>query len=326
MIVPDYWAEARKQHREKNKQVTVRRFGGATLNQAEAEAMAESRVADALMRILSGEKLPRQENKTAYNGAFGVPIREEVLFRQGEEVITRNSYGAHCLNTPRVLFADVDFALERSGRVALVTCALLTAVAGVAGLHYGRWPLVIVLLLISFSVVPPVIARLARTSQAAREKAERSARERVEQFVKQHSEWNLKIYETPAGLRLLATHRPFDPAEAEVKQFFEAVGTDPVYVQMCTNQKCFRARLTAKPWRIGISQHMRPRPGTWPVHPDRLPFRQQWVEHYEKVAAGFAACRFTESLGSGLIHDDLRGVVELHDRESRANESGLTMA
>lgn len=45
----------------------------------------------------------------AYNGAQGVPIREEVLERHGDTVITRNGYGAKCLNTPDVLFADVDF-------------------------------------------------------------------------------------------------------------------------------------------------------------------------------------------------------------------------
>jgi hypothetical protein len=38
-----------------------------------------------------------------YNGAAGVPIREEIVGRHGETVITRNSYGARCLNMPNVL-------------------------------------------------------------------------------------------------------------------------------------------------------------------------------------------------------------------------------
>ena len=111
MIVPEYWAEARfQQPRGKGqKQITVRRFGWSNDSQAEAEQMAGRRAQDGLKRIAAGESLFRREPKIPYNGAEGVPIREEVLSRQDDVVITRNSYGAHCLNTPDVLFADIDF-------------------------------------------------------------------------------------------------------------------------------------------------------------------------------------------------------------------------
>ena len=42
-----------------------------------------------------------------------VEVRE-IVSRHGETVITRNSYGALCLNTPNALFADVDYALTAS--------------------------------------------------------------------------------------------------------------------------------------------------------------------------------------------------------------------
>ena len=118
---------------------------------------------------------------------------------------------------------------------------------------------------------------------------------------------------TPSGLRLLATHRPFDVSEPEVLEFFSAVGADPVYVRMCINQQCFRARLTAKPWRIGIAGHMRPRPGVWPVASERMPVRREWVARYEQAASAFAACRYLDSQGSGVVHEDIRNVIELHD-------------
>src|SRR5262245_4963295 len=108
MIVPTFWAEGRIQHRHAGRQVTVRRFGWSDESQAEAQANADSRAREALDRILTGEKLPRREPKVAYNGAQGVPIREEIVARHREIVLTRNSYGALCLNTPNVLFADVD--------------------------------------------------------------------------------------------------------------------------------------------------------------------------------------------------------------------------
>ena len=101
MIIPNFWAETRKQHRDAKRQVTIRRFGWSDVSEEEARSMAEARAAEALHKVLAGEKLGRREPKVAYNGASGVPIREEVLARHGEEVITRNSYGAHCLNSPR---------------------------------------------------------------------------------------------------------------------------------------------------------------------------------------------------------------------------------
>jgi hypothetical protein len=48
---------------------------------------------------------------TGWNG--GTPIREEVLERRDESVMTRNSYGAHCLNTENVAIADIDFPPQK---------------------------------------------------------------------------------------------------------------------------------------------------------------------------------------------------------------------
>jgi hypothetical protein len=325
MIVPDYWAEARKQHREAGKQVTVRRFGWSTVSQADALEMAEARVADALSRILSGEALARREPKTAYNGASGVPIREEVLSRHGEEVITRNSYGAHCLNTPEALFADIDFLSSIRCRTMLAMLALLVTLSGFVGFSQN-WKLGGGLIVLSLLLAAPLGSLATRVATAVQGGPDRIARRRIRKFLARHPAWNLRLYKTPAGLRLLATHQPFESSAAEVQEFFAAIGTDPVYVRMCLNQQCFRARLTAKPWRIGVSAHMRPRPGVWPVDPDRLHLRNQWVAEYEKRASRFAACHFLESIGSGVVHERIREVIELHDRESRAQRRELSIA
>ena len=69
MIVPDHWAEARRQHRARGRQVTVRRFGWSETDPAAAQAMADARADEALARVLAGEKLARREPKRAYNGA-----------------------------------------------------------------------------------------------------------------------------------------------------------------------------------------------------------------------------------------------------------------
>lgn len=326
MIIPDYWAEAHSQHKAKGKQITVKRFGWSNTSTADAQAMAQTRADEALRRIQIGESLNRWESKAAYNGAHGVPIREEVLSRHGETVITRNSYGAHCLNTPDVLFADIDFTSKPSRRTTLWSFVALLATALISGwLMHSKFTALagaIASLLLASSLATVVHA----LTVALRGGRESIARQRLASFLANHASWAVRVYRTPAGLRLLATHQTFAADSAEVQTFFAAIGTDPLYVRMCINQRCFRARLTAKPWRIGIAAHMRPRPGIWPVHPERMPVRQAWVEQYEAKARQFSACRFVESLGSGVEHIDVMPVVELHDRESRALLAEATIA
>ena len=104
------------------------------------------------------------------------------------------------------------------------------------------------------------------------------------------------------------------------------VGADENYVRMCLNQNCFRARLSGKPWRMGLTGRIRPRSGTWPVSPEQMPARQDWIARYESQAASYAACRYLETLGSGFIHHELQAVVALHDEESRALRQGLPLA
>src|SRR5436305_1374661 len=106
MIVPEYWAEARREVRHNRKQLIVRRFGWSDESVAAAQAHADARAQDALHAIADGQALPRSERRTNY-GVDGVPIREQIVERHGDIVLTRNSYGALCLNTPDVLFADI---------------------------------------------------------------------------------------------------------------------------------------------------------------------------------------------------------------------------
>ena len=318
MIGPDYWAEARRQHKTSGKQVTVRRHGWSMSSQADAQLMAEARADEALQRIVAGEQLERRELKVAYNGAAGIPIREEVLARHGEVVITRNSYGAHCLNSPSALFAAIDFTAEQGFKPALIAFVVLSVASVAIGMTLQSWGITFGLLFASLAAAAPLASLFARLVGLARGGSERIALERIASFVSANPTWNLRLYRTPAGYRVLATHRPFEATSEEVQHFFTKVSADPVYARMCTNQNCFRARLTAKPWRIGMSEHMRPRPGVWPVRSESIAVRNQWIAGYEAKASAFAACRYVESIGSGVVHESLKSVVDLHDRESQA--------
>lgn len=288
--------------------------------------MAEERADEALRRLVAGEKLTRRERKVAYNGADGVPIREEVLARHGEEVISRNAYGAHCLNSSRLLIADIDHDRPGGAREFWTVWAVALALSLGAGVWLASVKWAVIVGVAALVVGFPLMRMLKWLTTAARGGKEAVARKRLAAFLAKRPDWNVRLYGTPAGLRFIATHRTFDALEPEVFAFFDQVGADPLYVRMCTNQRCFRARLTAKPWRIGISDHMRPRPGVWPVEPERRARRDTWIAAYEARATGFAARRYIESLGSGRIAMELEEAVKLHDSLCRAERSDLPMA
>ncbi len=321
MIVPRYWAESRcHQPRKKDqKQTTVRRFGWSDASQEDAQKMADLRAAEALRQIQSGAKLERREPKVGYNGAEGTPIREEILATHGDTVITRNSYGAHCLNTPDVLFADVDF---KSPARDTLGCGLTLALAA-AGIAAGLLTHSRTIGFVAFFAalfIGPTIAKLLQLRADRRKSGEaQMTRSKIESALKPFPGWRVRLYQTPAGFRLVATHRLFKPDEPDVVRFFNALGADPVYVQMCQRQKCFRARVSPKPWRIGIARHMRPNPGVWPVRPEHMARRTAWVAEYERSAEKFASCRYLETFGSGVtVNTKAAAVCELHDRLCQA--------
>lgn len=321
MIVPQYWAEARIQERRGNRQLTVRRFGWSEHSQDEAQANAEARVRTAFERIVSGEKLPRHEPKVAYNGADGVPIREEVLARHGDVVITRNAYGASCLNTPDVLFADIDLPATSAASRKLLVHFVLPGMAAMAGWLTHSW-LVFALLAVAATVFAGTVAkRLDRNRGQRMETAGCAARQRVADFVAAHPDWHVRLYQTPAGLRALVMHRTFDADEPAAQEFFRALHSDPVYVRMCRNQKCFRARVSPKPWRVGMIRHIRPRPGVWPVRTEHLALRREWIAEYENRARSHASCRLIATLGSPTVDPKAFAVQTLHDELSQAASS-----
>lgn len=325
MLIPQYWAEAREKHRSRTRQITVRRFGWSEISQADAQAMADRRVHEALLRLISGEALPRREPKVAYGGADGVPIREEVVRRAGPDVFTRNSYGAICLNTPDVLFVDIDFPSGPPVRLTIVLCLLAISVPAVLALGHLSVPVLIGILSVLLPITAWLFAKLFNAWISLRGGPERVALRRIERFLESRPDWHLRLYRTPAGIRAVAMHRTFSADDPEVSECFELLGADRNYARMCVVQKCFRARVSPKPWRIGMTEHIRPRRGVWPVSPDILPQRTGWIDTYEARSAGYASCRFLESAGSMTTTARTQAVVRLHDEAARA-DSGLPIA
>ncbi|HEX2204375.1 MAG TPA: hypothetical protein VHG91_13785, partial [Longimicrobium sp.] len=144
----------------------------------------------------------------------------------------------------------------------------------------------------------------------------------LRRWVAARPDWRVRVYRTHSGLRYLVTHALFSPTDGEARAAMTALGADPQYVRLCQAQKSFRARLTPKPWRVGLS-----------TPPARFPYEsaadehamRAWEASYARASAGYAACRLIEELGSGTEHPEVAPLRALHDEQTRAS-SGLPLA
>lgn len=205
-----------------------------------------------------------------------------------------------------MLFADIDFRYEPSATFKWATFGLLVGAATLTGFMRNSTNTALLLSILAIPLSFLLASGAFRVVLLAGGGVERVARNRVLAYSSRHPEWSFHLYRTPAGWRALATHQTFSPDDPAVADCFSQLRVDPVYTLMCRNQQCFRARVSAKPWRIGIAAHMRPRPGVWPVAPQRMGVRNAWVEQYEAHAGGYAACHFIESVGSGTVAPAVR--------------------
>lgn len=328
MLVPRYWAEFRVERSHAGRPAVVRRWGWSDESQAAAVCHAESRALEAFDCIKLGKtNVPRRERKYAYNGAEGTPIREEVVDRFGSAVVTRNGYGALCLNTPDVLFADIDHATGPSWKVSCLFVPVFMTMAMWPCAQWGLGGVVAwVAVLVGLSRGLKFARNLYTSVSALRGGVEQIALGRIQKFVTRFPDWGLRVYRTPAGLRLLATHEAVDPRGPAAKALFDAVRADAVFVRMCQRQNCFRARLTPKPWRVGIglggSSGVRM---IWPVPEDRLAERRDWVARYDEASADYAACEYLLTIGNSEISPATRDVVRYHDEMCRVDR-GLPLA
>jgi hypothetical protein len=320
MLIPKYWAEAKLFERRERKRFTVRRQGWSDVSQEAAQAHAEERAREAMARILAGEDLPRQERKTSY-GVEGVPIREEVVSWHGDSAVTRNIYGARCLNTPKAFFVDVDFSL------ATGSCWINLVIAiALIWLSVKFLPLKALFITVpaAFTASVVVTAGLESLVISLRGGKERIARRRIDRFLSSRDLWRWRLYRTPGGYRILILHRTFDPDDPEVDAVFNGLGADPVYAVMCKKQRCFRARVSPKPWRIGM-QKMPPPRQIWPIPEIDMPARQAWIEEYERNSLGYASCKFEGEFGEGFVDPNIAQIQRLHDQLCQA-ESNLPTA
>ena len=212
MIVPEYWSESSTKKIVAGRQFTIKRFGWSDISELDAKNHADARLKEAVKTLEAEGDVRRIDHKTSYNGAEGIPIREEVISKHQDIVISRNSYGALCLNTPDVLFADIDFECEASFMTYVIAFILLFFCAAITGMFFKSW-LVFALGAIAAVIFTSSVASLVHSMILGLNGGiERKALERIKKVSRENAELHLRIYRTPLGFRVLLMNDTYCPA------------------------------------------------------------------------------------------------------------------
>jgi hypothetical protein len=174
-------------------------------------------------------------------------------------MLTVNRYGAICLNTERMMFADIDTEIDPRAPEKKVT-------------------------------------------------PEKEAWERIERAISTRRDMLVRVYRTAAGLRLMCVSGPHAPNSAESLDFLYRLGCDPAFIAICRKQRCYRARLTPKPWRM-----LNPMP----------PFTSIADAEIYLAGARVAVARYIKSVGCGspCRHPDITSGWQLHDRYCKSDST-----
>jgi len=322
MIVPKYWSESKTKKIANGRQFTIKRFGWSDESELDAKKHADSRLSEAVQTLEKEGDVRRIDHKTSYNGAEGIPIREEV--------ISRNSYGALCLNTPDVLFADIDFEHDVSFTVSVIAFVVLSSFASVAALlfqvwFFQSWVAFAVGIFIALILTPMLAGLLNKVIQRISGGPEAKALEQIKKVSSENAELHLRLYRTPMGYRVLLMNDTYSPTSEAAINLLKDLQSDNIYIQMCKNQDCFRARVSPKPWRIGVDR-LKPSPGVWPIKAERLRERVRWVGMYEKKARSYSSCHYVLDLGSDKVHKKAEFVRKIHDEMCKVTNDKLEIA
>ncbi len=147
-------------------------------------------------------------------------------------------------------------------------------------------------------------------------------RDLIDKRVANYSNEHFRLYKTPAGFRIFATHDTILPSDKVVEEWFRYFHADANYARLCQSQQCFRARLTPKPWRMTEVDENKlnkqiPAKNFWftdinlndasldemdeeqyndfEEQQSELAARQKWITDYDIFAQGYRSCQYIES-------------------------------
>ena len=267
-------------------------WGFSDEGREDARARASERARVIADRFQSGEQLERY-------GYPDRPVREPILQSipaasgRPAGVITRNSYGCMVLNAEEMFVADIDLQpidnqQPRPG--------IFQRLFGGSGKQAGPEP----------DEDPQLVAAVRKVREVA-----------------DGAGGLVSIYRTAGGLRVIVADRAIDPSSEGAGRLLGRMGSDPLYIRLCRNQRSFRARLTPKPWRCGHHAPLE----RWPFLDTKSEGSfKAWEDEYLAKIREYSVSRLLERVGSGKVHPAIEPVLAWHDQFSRADRGDLPLA
>ena len=255
-------------------------FGWSLHDPAEARSMATRRALAVRAWVgRAGDGPPPAED---YYPTDGSVLREVVLEAGGAGAVrwavTRNRYGAEVLNVDGMAILDVDLPARR----------VVDEPTGFFGRLFGRRT-------VRWVRDDPAVALAALHAPL------------------EASGLGGRIYATAAGFRVLVLSEVLAWDDARFTALLADTRADPLYATLCRRQQCCRARLTPKPWRVGLrGPHTGSVPTPWA--PDPKPAWRAWLADYTRESAGFATTRVVARFGPAQVAPALVDVAARHDR------------
>lgn len=112
------------------------------------------------------------------------------------------------------------------------------------------------------------------------------------------------LYKTANGYRFIITDASHQPDSFYVQDMFDKLACDRTYSKLCIRYNSYRARLTPKPWRIGLEN-------------PKNNFTLAWLNAYTETSESYSVCQVFDqfNIKSGGIGDArIAEIVCLHNK------------
>ncbi|WFB36312.1 hypothetical protein P3T73_00855 [Kiritimatiellota bacterium B12222] len=117
-----------------------------------------------------------------------------------------------------------------------------------------------------------------------------------------------KVYETYAGYRLVLTDRLLTPDAQDSVAVMQKFKSDKLYATLCLKHECYRARLSPKPYRIGVDVPK------LTIENYQDPEMVAWVKGYEATSAKYGVCKVVMDAPENQVLPEVKRILEIHDR------------
>lgn len=115
---------------------------------------------------------------------------------------------------------------------------------------------------------------------------------------------DFRIYETAKGIRVIGK-KYIDPTDNNYSSLMRKLNVDWLYIQLSKKQKCYRARISPKPYRMKAKTIKIKSP----LDCEKEEYLA-WVKEYERKSEAFSVVRLIKTIGQDFSHEN---VIKKHD-------------